>query len=89
MIGVGGGPGDGTPADILPVQLGLAFPHLEEWRNAIYARIVLKVGDRRYWENWAGDVAKIAERHTTRIKALLDDPQSKLGKYLLDTPGFL
>ena len=81
VIGVGGGPGDdGAAGDILPVQLGLAFPHLEEWRNAIYARIVLKVGDRRYWENWAGDVAKIAERHITRIKALLDDPESKQAK---------
>jgi predicted helicase len=29
---------------------------------------------RRYWEQWAGDIAVIAERHTTRIRALLDDP---------------
>jgi predicted helicase len=52
----------------------LSFPELGEWRAAIYARIVKKVGDRRYWDQWAAMVADIAERHTTRIKALLDDP---------------
>lgn len=31
-------------------------------------------GNRRYWEDWAASVADIAARHTTRIKALLDDP---------------
>lgn len=42
-------------------QLSLNFPDLEEWRNAIYAKIVQKCGDRRYWEQWAADVAQIAE----------------------------
>jgi predicted helicase len=55
----------------------LQLPFLEEWREAIYAKIVLKCGDRRYWENWAQDVARIAERHITRIQSLLAD--SKLG----------
>lgn len=83
IIGVGGGPGDrdkGKDDKGSPGQMGFAFPHLEEWRNAIYAKIVKKVGDRRYWENWANDVAKIAERHTARIKALLEDPESKQAK---------
>jgi predicted helicase len=31
----------------------------------------LKCGDRRYWETWAGDVARIAETHVARIKGLL------------------
>lgn len=56
------------------VQETLPFPDIDEWREAIYAKIVRKVGDRRYWEDWAKDVSRIAERHTTRIKALLDDP---------------
>jgi predicted helicase len=56
------------------VQGLLNFPQLGEWRDAIYAKIVKKVGDRRYWEDWAKDVSQIAERHTTRIKALLADP---------------
>jgi len=77
VIGIGGaepgekGSGDGGPA-VREIQGAFAFPHLEEWKDAIFARIVLKCGDRRYWESWAKDVAVIAERHTTRLKALLD-----------------
>lgn len=56
------------------VQSFLPLTWPTEWRNAILARIVTKVGSRRYWEQWAGDIAVIAERHTTRIRALLDDP---------------
>ena len=51
-------------------QLELNFP-IEEWRNAIYAKIVTKCGDRQYWEKWAKDVADIADTHISRIKALL------------------
>lgn len=84
IIGVGGGPGEGGEGKDgkgqAGQQIGFAFPHLEEWRNAIYAKIVQKVGDRRYWENWANDVAKIAERHTARINELLEDPESKQAK---------
>jgi predicted helicase len=56
-------------------QLALDL-HVEEWREAIYAKIVTKVGERTYWETWARDVADIAERHVTRIDALLADPSS-------------
>ena len=44
---------------------------ISEYREAIYAKIVLKCGDRRYWETWANDVAQIAEAHKTRIQGLL------------------
>lgn len=27
-----------------------------------------------YWEDWASDVAKIAQTHITRIKAILTEP---------------
>ncbi len=53
------------------------FPHLEDWKDAIYAKIVLKCGDRRYWESWAKDVAIIAERHATRIRALLESGEPR------------
>ncbi|SAK40860.1 helicase domain-containing protein [Caballeronia fortuita] len=80
IIGVGGrsedeneggvhGKGGGEPT---PVQFTFNFPHIEEWRDAIYAKIVLKCGDRRYWEQWASDIAEIADRHITRITALLE-----------------
>ncbi|MGW4319491.1 DEAD/DEAH box helicase [Streptomyces sp. NPDC004684] len=47
----------------------------EAWRTAIYARIVDKVGERTYWEQWAKDIALIAERHVARITAGLADPR--------------
>jgi predicted helicase len=92
VIGIGGGgsgDGDGSDGDSDRVKDGdariytqstLAFPHLEEWKDAIFARIVTKCGDRRYWESWAKDVAVIAERHVTRIKALLEngEPRHKI-----------
>jgi len=87
VIGVGGGPdGDGqggaqSDGDSQPkvreVQGVFAFPNLDEWKDAIYAKMVMKVGERAYWETWARDIARIAETHITRIKALLDDPTSR------------
>ncbi|HLP85468.1 MAG TPA: type ISP restriction/modification enzyme [Phycisphaerales bacterium] len=82
VIGVGASRDDSSSdGDSKPkareVQGALAFPQLDEWKDAIYSKIVLKCGDRRYWETWAADVAKIAERHTTRIKALLDGKDKK------------
>jgi predicted helicase len=71
VIGVGG-EDEAEGQEGLPAQLVL--PHIEEWRDAIYAKIVQKVGDRRYWEDWAKDVAAIADRHATRIRAVLSDP---------------
>jgi len=79
IIGVGAsGDDQERPGNDLAkgVQTTLNFPNLEEWRNAIYARIVQKVGDRKYWEDWAKDVQQIAERHTMRINGILDDPTS-------------
>lgn len=49
-------------------QLTLEF---EQLQNAVFARMVIKVGDRRYWELWAKDVAKIAERYIEKITNLV------------------
>lgn len=49
-------------------QLSLQF---EELQNVVFARMVQKVGDRRYWEQWAKSVAEIAQRQTERIKKLI------------------
>ncbi len=51
-------------------QTKLAF---DELQNAIYARMVLKVGDRRYWEQWAASVADIAERQIKRITKIVEE----------------
>lgn len=81
IIGVGGGPADrddqATGSDTTElghVQGMFDLAALDQWRDAIYAKIVTKVGSRRYWEDWAKDVAKIAEQHRARLIGLLDSP---------------
>ncbi|MCP4215326.1 MAG: DEAD/DEAH box helicase [bacterium] len=59
-------------------QLSLKFNELQ---SAIYARMVLKVGDRRYWEQWAKDVATIADRHIERIKFLIASNKDKRASF--------
>lgn len=85
IIGVGGKKlgadgKDGKEGGQTGQQMGFAFPHLDEWRNAIFAKIVQKVGTRKYLEQWAGKVADIAQRHIDRITQLLADPESKASK---------
>ena len=45
--------------------------------EAIYAKIVEKCGDRKYWESWAKDVADIFKRLVGRIENLLDNPDNE------------
>lgn len=59
------------------LRQGLLNLEVEEWRNAIFAKMVLKCGDRRYWEDWAKDVANIAQRNITRIKTLVQGSKSE------------
>ena len=87
VIGVGGAPddpefntnGDGTVIEepFKPYQTELEL----EWEaveGAIYGKIVQKVGDRRYLEDWSKDVADIARRHIQGIKIILEqNPDSK------------
>lgn len=49
-------------------QLAIQF---EQLQSVLFARMVQKVGDKRYWEQWAKDVAEIAERHIERLKRLI------------------
>jgi len=60
-------------------QLMLSFD-LEEFRDAMFARIVKKVGERKYWEKWANDIADIAHAHIVRIRGLLVDEESAPSK---------
>lgn len=48
-----------------------------EIENAIYAKVVKKVGDRRYLEDWSEDVAKIAQRHIEQITIMIRDKNSQ------------
>lgn len=49
-------------------QLKMQFADLQQ---VMFARMVQKVGDRRYWEQWAKSVAEIAERQMERINRLI------------------
>ena len=49
----------------------LPFEPLDLPAGAIYAKIVEKCGDRKYWESWAKDVADIFARLVSRIEHLL------------------
>lgn len=51
-------------------QLALQF---EQLQSVVFARMVKKVGDRRYWEDWAKEVAQIAERQIERITYLIEN----------------
>lgn len=53
-------------------QLMLRF---EELQSVVFARMVQKVGDRLYWEQWAKDVAAIVERQIERIRYLVTSRQ--------------
>jgi predicted helicase len=65
---------DNTGSNTKPAQTSFVF---DEFQKAIYAKIVKKCGKRDYWENWANDIARIAQTHVTRITALLKDKQSR------------
>lgn len=62
---------DATTGDAASFTSQMALFSLSEWRQAIFARIVDKVGTRTYWEDWAHDVADISAAQITRIKAIL------------------
>jgi predicted helicase len=64
---------DGQPATI---QTQLEF-EIGDIERAIYAKLVQKVGNRHHWEEWANDVARIAQTHINRITQLVENPKHK------------
>ena len=58
--------------------LDLPFPPIDIPPGELYAKIVEKCGDRKYWQNWAKDVADIYTRLVERIRNLLDNSQNEI-----------
>ena len=58
---------DAEQLSLLPIEIPV---------EAILSKIVEKCGDKRYWENWAKDVADIFERLVDRIQNLLENPKN-------------
>jgi predicted helicase len=56
-------------------QMTLTFD-IGEIERAIYARLVEKVGNRRHWEDWAKDIARIASTHVTRLESILGNEKN-------------
>ena len=83
VIGVGAAPDDPNFNDGYVKEPTVAYQtELElDWEaveGAIYGKIVQKVGDRRYLEDWSKDVADIARRHIQGIEFTLEqNPDSK------------
>ena len=73
---------NGANSKNISEQISLQF---EQLQSVVFARMVNKVGDRRYWEQWAKSVAEIATRQTLRITELVNDN----GKHQLAFNNFL
>lgn len=74
---------DNTGGEQLPID----FPEMpiQALRDAVYAAIPKKLGDREYWSDWAKSVAVIAEKLTDRIEDLIDrrrEARSAFNAYL-------
>ncbi|HCS62114.1 MAG TPA: damage-inducible protein [Microbacterium sp.] len=63
--GEGGSKPDG-PVHFAPTLPGLTST-AEAWKDSVYAKLVNKVGDRMYWDDWAGDIGQIAQRFIALI----------------------
>lgn len=63
-------PVPGKTREAINHQFAMQF---EELQGVIFAKMVKKVGDKRYWEQWAKNVAEIAERQMERIKRLIKE----------------
>lgn len=69
VIGLDDGTKPVNNGEDAPKQLSL--PYLEKLQDAMFAKMVKKVGNRQYWVQWANDVAHIAERYIERINHLI------------------
>ena len=57
-------------ADDVAKQLEFRFGALQ---NGIYAKLVEKVGDKTYWENWAKSIGEIARKFIERITRFVNE----------------
>lgn len=74
-----GGTTIGTPTkkkkdEAEDVQQSFSFES-GEIERAIVAKVVQKVGNRHHWEDWANDIAKIAQTHIKLITDILERPE--------------
>ncbi|MGE7953169.1 DEAD/DEAH box helicase [Lysinibacillus xylanilyticus] len=81
IIGVGEAPEGGElTQQTEQLSMMLTEEDLSDLERAIYGKIVRKVGNVRYWEDWSKDVAEIAQQHMLRIRVMLEDTTSEAYK---------
>lgn len=61
----------------------------DEFRQQLYARLVERCGERRYWEHWARSVAGIAQRYIDRINHLVGQSDSAMAHLFAEFLGQL
>lgn len=66
---------------VLPDSLPGAAPaftgrplDVQAWKDAVFAKLVKKVGNRLYWDDWSRDIGEIAGRYMELIRHLLGEP---------------
>ena len=69
------------------VQMKLSLFPVERWERAVHTTLVRKCGTRIYWDTWAADVARIAERHIERIGALVRDDEKVRERFQIFLEG--
>ncbi|MFM5870642.1 DEAD/DEAH box helicase [Aeromonas veronii] len=71
----------GTNTGPVPHQTEIAFDfEVGEIERALVAKVVEKCGNRHHWEEWAKDIAKIAQTHISRIRTIVTAPENKAEK---------
>ncbi len=92
--GIGLGDADGDSDSVTSPKPGEQIKLFDALPGAIKAKIVEKCGSRKYWDEWAGDVAKIARAHIERITAMVtidatnqDNPDIRAAAEMFD--GFV
>ena len=55
----------------------LTDEEIDQWKQAVYVRMVRKCGDREYWDKWVADLAEVTDNHTKNLQSSLKIPGAK------------
>lgn len=77
-IGDGDRPKEGPDTEQMSLELTYDRDGLED---AIFTKMVKKVGTRVYWDAWADDVAVIAQRHIERLNRILETDAAAVERF--------
>ena len=64
----------GVTPEMEQITFDFAVTSLE---RGLYAKLVQKCGNRMYWDEWASDIAKIAQTHIARISNIVSQDNPK------------